>query len=80
MGLKPKIMKNKIFSLMAVVLFMSSSLNVNANENNISEFDDSSHCFDYADRWANIYGFWHSLSHYDEYVVFAKLYDDCVNQ
>ncbi|WP_296311560.1 hypothetical protein [Winogradskyella sp. UBA3174] len=69
-------MKNKVFSFVAVVLFMSSSLNVNTN----MQFDDNSACFDYADKWANIVGFWNSLSHYDEYLVFEALYDDCINQ
>ena len=63
---------------MAVVLFMGSSVNLNASDLNLSE--DNSGCYEYADKWATIVGFWNQLSHYDEYRVFSKLYDDCVNQ
>jgi len=65
---------------MAVVLFMfSSTLNANSFLE-INEAGDPATCFEYADRWARITGFWQSLSHEQEYRVFVSLYDDCMNQ
>ena len=79
LGLKFKIMKKKVLSLLAVILFMSS-ISAKAINMNIVEDNDSATCFEYADRWATIVGFWNSLSHYDEYLVFESLYDDCMSQ
>lgn len=74
-------MKNKVFSLLAVVLFMGSSLVVNANEQN--EDLDQGTCFDvateaeagYMNLMANLL---HTiLSNENSFAVFASAYDAC---
>jgi hypothetical protein len=63
----------------AVVLFMSSSLNVNA----ISVSDMSEAyvtCFEYADSVARVNGFFQGWTYEEEFKVFEKVYNDCLNQ
>ncbi|WP_179352974.1 hypothetical protein [Winogradskyella vidalii] len=73
-------MKKRIFSLMAVVLFVGSTLNVNAISNaDISE-DVFLTCFEWADSTATINGFEQGWTHEQEYHVFVYLYEKCLNQ
>lgn len=67
-------MKRKVFSLLATLIFVSSSFSTVSLE----LFDESPSCFTYADTWATRIGFWNNLSHADEFRVFEILYDDCV--
>ncbi|EPR74047.1 hypothetical protein ADIWIN_1007 [Winogradskyella psychrotolerans RS-3] len=75
-------MKKKVFSLMAVVLFMSSSLNLNANVQN--EDLDTGTCFDVAaeaeQNFMNNMATRFRIIPRDEiaYNVFAAAYDGCV--
>jgi len=78
-------MKNKIFSLIAVMLFSFSLMSVSNSsklenlETNI-ETNDPGTCFFYANKWATIVGFWNQLSHEEEYNLFNTLYDNCMDQ
>ncbi len=70
----------KVFSVLAVVLFLSSSFNVLASKNTVQVAGASVGCFEYADKWATRVGFWQELSHEEEHQVFLALYDDCMEQ
>ncbi|REE27799.1 hypothetical protein DFQ09_101638 [Winogradskyella pacifica] len=75
-------MKKRVFSLMAVVLFMSSSLDINANTQN--EDLDTGTCFDAAaeaeQNFMNNMATRFRIIPRDEtaYNVFAAAYDACV--
>ena len=64
---------------MAVILFMSSSISVNA----ISESETTEAyvtCWEYADAVARVNGFFQGWTHEEEYAVFVNVYEDCLNQ
>jgi hypothetical protein len=72
-------MRKKSMAIFASVLFTASSMNLMASAVALDD-PDAATCYTYADTWATRIGFWNSLSHYDEYLVFEALYDDCMNQ
>jgi len=65
-----EIMKNKVLSIMAVVLFMSSSFKAEAINYN---------CYVASDNLAAAIGAVLHLSYEAEYNLFVELYDNCVD-
>lgn len=68
-------MKRKVFSLLAMVMFISTIFSV---ENTEFLEDDSYECFEYADRVATREGFLNGWTHEEEHTAFLAIYDRCV--
>ncbi len=66
-------MKKRIFSFMAVVLFMSSSLNAVS----VMEEDVPQSCFEWADSTATRNAFMQGWTFEEEYNAFVSLYNSC---
>ena len=72
-------MKKKVFSLLALVMFVSTSLNVNAS----STFWNDSHetqCRNYARTYSKRIAHIQLLDAEDEQRVYDVLYNNCMNQ
>jgi hypothetical protein len=80
MGLKSYIMKKKVFSVLAVVMFMSTSLNVSASAIIIDNDSHEAACAAYAKKYSKRIAHMQILSEEDEQRVYDVLYGNCINQ